>query len=55
MRTYCLEEDAVLRLSGLLFSSWSTLYMIKMSLYILSLHVAWFLLKRTFGFQEDIV
>ena len=24
MRTYCLEEDAVLSLSGLLLSSWST-------------------------------
>ena len=26
-----------------------------MSLFILSLHVAWFLLKRTYGFQDEIV
>ena len=26
-----------------------------MSLFILSLHVAWFLRKRTFGFQEEVV
>ena len=54
-RTYCLEEDVALSLSGLLFSSWLTKYLNKMSLFILSLHVAWFLLKRTFGFQEEVV
>ena len=55
MRTYGLEEDAVWRISRLLFSSWSTWYLYKMSLFILSLHVAWFLLKKTYGFQEEIV
>ena len=44
-----------LKKSKLLFSSRPSWYLNRISLFIQSLHIAWFLLKKTYGFEEKIV